>query len=264
MTTLLESELRTALRNRADLVAPTSVVRLAQVDYRPRARRVRPPVALGAVGASAAAAGTAIAIVSLGTGASNAFAGWTAKPTTPLPAQLVSANQDCQSRSPVAGLPLKLTDTRGPFTFAVYANDTASATCITGPSFTAAAGSSASAPVAVPAGKILLSTHQTSREGQSYSFADGRAGAGVSAVKLNLDDGTTVDATVGGGWFVAWWPSTHEVKSAEVTTPSGVSTQNFPIPPNAPNSPAGAYGAGFSSSAGSGGGSQSGSFGVSR
>ena len=59
----------------------------------------------------------------------------------------------------------------------------------------------------------------TDRDGAAYSFADGHAGDGVSAVTLILDDGTNVQATVANGWFVAWWPSAHDVKSADVTDP---------------------------------------------
>ena len=97
---------------------------------------------------------------------------------------------------------------------------------IEGPSFTAVSGSSSSIPVTVPADQVLLSSsHLTNRGGAAYSFADGRAGDGVSAVTLILDDGTNVQATVANGWFVAWWPSAHDVKSAALTTPGGVTTQ---------------------------------------
>ncbi len=65
----------------------------------------------------------------------------------------------------------------------------------------------------------------TDRDGAAYSFADGHAGDGVSAVTLILDDGTNVQATVANGWFVAWWPSAQNVKSAELTTPAGTTTQ---------------------------------------
>ncbi len=87
-----------------------------------------------------------------------------------------------------------------------------------------------SAPVRVPAGKVLLaSSHRTTRAGQAYSFAEGHTGSGVTAVKLVLDDGTPMQATVDNDWFVAWWPSAHEVKTAEVTTPTGVTTQTFDL-----------------------------------
>ena len=235
MTEQLESELRTALRQRADQVPATSIDRLSHLDYHPRTRRLRPPVAIGAV-ATAGAAGAAAVIISLTAGASNAFAGWTPTPTPPAPGQLANAQASCEGgQSPIAGLPLKLADTRGPFTFSVYANDTSSATCISGPSFTAVSGNIASAPVNVPAGQIVLSSeHQTGGAGRSYSFAEGRTGAGVSGVTLTLDDGAQVQATVGSGWFVAWWPGAREIKSADLATPSGSVTQTFNLSPEIP------------------------------
>jgi hypothetical protein len=229
MTNQLETALRSALRERADDVPMISVDRLTRVDYHPRTRSLRPPLAIG-MGALAGAAGTVVAVVSLSAGASSAFAGWTPTPTRPSPGQLANAYQDCKAKSPVAGLPLRLTDTRGPFTFAVYADSTSSAICISSPSFTSVSGQSSSAPASIPPGKLLLSTsHTTNRDGQAYSFGDGHTGDGVSAVTLVLDDGTKVQATVANGWFVAWWPGGHDVKTADITTPEGVKTQTFDL-----------------------------------
>ena len=113
MTQQLESDLRAALNARAAQVPAASIARLAGLDYEPRVRRLRPPVAIGAMASAAATAGAVAVVISLSAGASNAFAGWTAKPTVPSPGQLAAANVNCQSKSPVAGLPLKLNDTRG-------------------------------------------------------------------------------------------------------------------------------------------------------
>jgi hypothetical protein len=229
MTDQLESELRAALRGRAAQVPVAAVGRLTGVDYRPRTRRLRPPVAIGALASAAAAAGVLAVILSLGAGASNAFAGWTARPTLPAPGQINAARASCEaSQSPIAGLPLKLSDTRGPFTFSIYADSNASATCIEGPSFTAVSGSMSSYPVTVPDGHLLLAnSHASERAGEAYSLAEGRTGADVTGVTLTLDDGTNVQATVGNGWFVAWWPSSHVVKSAEIATSTGTRTQTF-------------------------------------
>jgi hypothetical protein len=232
MNDQLESDLREALGARAAQVPAAAAVRLTRLDYRPRTRRMRPPVAIGAVASLAAAAGVLAVVISLGAGASNAFAGWTPKPTKPAPGQLAEAAAACQrSQSSVAGLPLALADTRGPFTFAVYANSQSTATCIKGPSFVSLSESQASRPVVVPDGQVLLSgAHDSERGGHAFGFAFGRTGAGVSAVTLVLDDGTNVQATVTNGWFVAWWPSAQRLKSARLTTPAGVSTQTFDLP----------------------------------
>jgi hypothetical protein len=242
MTEQLEAEVRAALHERAAQVPAARIARLTHTDYHPRTRRlgpprrVRPPLAIGALTTAAGTAGAVAVIVSLTAGASNAFAGWTAKPTPPTPGQLAGARASCEtSQSPISGLPLKLADTRGPYTFAIYADSNSSAACIKGPSFVAVSASVASSAVNVPAGQILLSTsHQTDRGGDGYSFADGRTGAGVSGVTLTLDDGTNVQATVGAGWFVAWWPSGHPIKSAELTTPTGIVNQTFNLSPEIP------------------------------
>jgi hypothetical protein len=238
MTQQLETQLREAFRDRAAQVPAASIARLAHHDYDPRLRRLRPPLAVGAVATAAGAAGAVAVVISLSAGASNAFAGWTPTPTRPAPDQLAAASADCQTESPVAGLPLKLTDTRGPFTFSVYADANASATCIKGPTFTAVSNNTTSAPVSVPAGHLLLSSAHASNRGGAYSWADGRTGDGVNAVTLTLDDGTTVQATVANDWFVAWWPSAHAVKSAEITTPTGTTTQTFDVGSQSPCGPA--------------------------
>jgi hypothetical protein len=232
----LESELREAFRDRASQVPSASIARLTQHDYHPRTRRLRPPLAIGAFATAAGTAGAVAVVISLSAGASNAFAGWTPTPTPPAPGQLAAARASCNaSQSPISGLPLKLADTRGPYTFSIYADSDSSAACIKGPSFTAVSGSMASSAVSVPAGQVLLSTsHETDRGADGFSFADGRAGAGVSGVTLTLDDGTNVQATVGGGWFVAWWPGGHQIKSAELTTPTGTVTQKFNLTPEIP------------------------------
>jgi hypothetical protein len=219
----IESELRTAFTERAAQIPERSTTRLTQLDYHPRTRRLKAPVALGSL---AGVGGTAGVILALTGGATNAFAGWKPKPTTPSAAQLAAAMVDCAKQLPFAGLPLKLTDTRGPFTFQVYANDKTNDTCISGPSFTSVSGMSASAPVSVPADRLDISAeHTTTRAGQAYGFAIGRAGSGVSAATFVLDDGTDVTGTIQNGWVVAWWPGAHGLKSAQLTTPSGVQTQ---------------------------------------
>ena len=262
MTEQLEAELRAALRERADQVPAASIARLSHFDYHPRTRRLRQPVAIGALASAAGTAGAVAIVISLSAGASNAFAGWSPRPTPAAPDQLAAASADCQTQSPIAGLALKLADTRGPFTFSVYADSTSSSTCIKGPTFTAVASTSTSAPISVPAGHIVLSSSHASNQSGAYSWADGRTGDGVSAVTLTLDDGTTVQATAANGWFVAWWPSSQSVKSAAVTTPSGTSTQTFDLPNGGPCGslpcPGGARGSASGSASGSGGGIASG------
>jgi len=187
------------------------------------------PLLVGMSGiAGVIAAGVLAAVLLLAGGASNAFAGWTARPTAPTADQLATARAYCATHVPTPGLPLKLTDTRGPFTVLIYSNGAWNDFCTVGPSFRNASGWNASPPVTPPAGRLLLWTDHTSTDGgQSYGSMIASAGAGVSGAKLTLDDGSVVTATVENGWVVAWWPGAHHLAAAQLTTPMGTQTQRF-------------------------------------
>ena len=206
------------------------VPELLGVDYNPRVRRRRSRLAIS--GALAAAAGTTVAVLSLAGGASSAFAGWTARPTAPTPAQLAAAAAYCARNVPDPGLPLRLADTRGPFTILIYSNGTTNDFCTAGPSFQNSSGWRTSPPVTAPVGRLFLWTDHTSIEnGQPYGTMIARVGDGVSGANLTLDDGSVVAATVENGWAVAWWPGTHHLASARLATSAGTQTQTFPTYP---------------------------------
>lgn len=222
----LETELRATLNERAADVPHSAVSRLRHADYRPRTHRLQPRIAVGG-GVLTAGAATA-AILSLTGGAAPAFAGWSAQPTQPSAAQLATVEQTCQQQIPIKGLPLALSDTRGPFTFRIYADDTQMVDCEVGPGFTHSSGFSSDGPIAPPAGQVKLGgAHVTLPSGSSYAFSQGAVGAGVSGVTLKLSDDTTVTATVQNGWYVAWWPGSADLVSADVQTDSGTHTQAF-------------------------------------
>jgi hypothetical protein len=63
------------------------------------------------------------------------------------------------------------------------------------------------------------------------TFVIGDAGAGVSALTLDLSGGTSVDATVQNGYYAAWWPSDSTITSAQLTSPTGVTTVTLPDVP---------------------------------
>jgi hypothetical protein len=193
-------------------------------------QRSRRPLLVGLSGLAAAGlAGVLAAVLVLAGGASRAFAGWTPQPTTPTAAQLAVAQAYCAKNVPTPGLPLKLTDARGPFTILVYSNGGSNDFCTVGPSFRNASGWSTSPPVMPPAGRLFLWTdHVSTAGGQSYGSMIARAGEGVSAAELTLDDGSVVTATVENGWAVAWWPGAHHLAAAQLTTPAGTQTQTFP------------------------------------
>jgi hypothetical protein len=253
--------------HRSQLVREITTVRRWRVSRR---------LAFSGIGALAAAgaAAAAIVIVFSGAHASNAFAGWTATPTRPASGQTASALAQCTSRLassangqstvPAGGWQPVVTDTRGPFTAMILQSTGATATCLTGPSFTTTLAnatqgggsqhimSSGSASAGQPpsisvmglgrpsSGPISQATQQqaTINGGQPYTFLQGQVQAGVSAVTLILSDNSQVQATVADGSLVAWWPGSAHPTSAQATSSSGVTTQQLTFTPvSPPNGP---------------------------
>jgi hypothetical protein len=234
MSDLLEHNLREALADRATRMTPETISRLRAIDYHPRSRSRPSLPALGALGLSAGGVATAAAIL-LGSSAPAAFAGWTAKPTAPRPGQLAAAAQGCAAG---AGTPL-LTDTRGPYTATIYANGS---TCIQGNGMTISSGGQGGA-ASVPSVQIQLNgVGESDADGHALTMVDGRVGSGVTAVTITRSDGTSVQATVKNGWYLAWWPGSEHATTAKVTSATGTSTQSFPSVGGrqAPPCPAGA------------------------
>jgi hypothetical protein len=230
MNDLLEHDLREALADRAERTPPEAVARLRAVDYHPRSRRFPSRPVIGAFGLSGAAAAAAVAIV-LGSSAAPAFAGWSARPTAPAPGQLATADQQCGTGD---GTPV-LTDTRGPYTASIYANGS---TCVQGNGITINSSRSGGGPSTVPAGAIELGgAGEADSDGNSLTMVDGPIGSGVTGVSIARSDGSTVQATVQNGWYLAWWPGSEHAVTAAVATANGTSTQSFPSAPNASGSP---------------------------
>ena len=110
-----------------------------------RRNRRRGGLALGG-GALVASGVTTALLVVAGPGTANAFAAWTAAPTTPAPGQVASAEATCEAAAAtpppdkVAGLAtgatqVSLVDTRGPFTLVLFGADTSTTLmCVSGPS----------------------------------------------------------------------------------------------------------------------------------
>jgi hypothetical protein len=265
MADQFEQSLREVLSQRAGQFDHDSIARLQAIDYHPRRRRVPkwPTVGVVGVGGTAAVA-AAVALVS---GAAPAFAGWKAAPTPPKPGQLAQADQACGAG---LGTPV-LTDTRGPYTAAIYATSTTGDLCLSGNGVSLSSSSSSAAPVSVDPGQIQPGGGgMRDSAGNALTMVDGRTGAGVTAVTIDLSDGTSVQATVAGGWYLAWWPGSVTATNAQVTSSSGTSTVAFPSTPTleAPACPSGAQcrsgysfgsGNGQASSAGGGSMTQSGS-----
>lgn len=213
-------------------------------------RLVHPPqrpsrrLALGAVGVLAVAGvvlGLGLPGGSGGTGAgtANAFADWTASPTSPAPGQVKAAEAACEGQRPYPGEPSfaratpKVVDTRGPWTLLVYVEGGSNRLCVVSPSGVAKHESDGGEPrIALAPGAIAprMSGSGSGFEGEHHPFSrmDGGVGAGVTAATLVLENGTKVKTTIANGWFAAWWPGESRVTSAEVTTASGTVTEQFP------------------------------------
>jgi hypothetical protein len=261
MSESLERELRAAFAERAEDIPAQAGERLRRIDYRPRAYALSPRAAIGAGAGLAATGGAIVTIAALSAGAAPAFAGWTATPTAPASGETASALAQCtaqlggqgggQSGLPTDGWQPLLTDTRGPLTALVLQSGGATATCISGPSFASTAGTpegggsfntehklgvaAGSNPVssvsALPpggAGPISqASQQQLTANGQAYTFVQGQVAAGVTGLSLTLSDGSTVQATVADGSFVAWWPGSATATSAAVTSATGTTPQQL-------------------------------------
>ncbi len=274
MKTTLEEELISTLRARAAALPTDASEKLRSVDYHPRRHRRAAPAALGATAVGAAAAGTAL-VVALG-GAAPAYAGWSAAPTAALSSPSSQADQSClgalSSDQPAGGelgsgpwQPL-LTDVRGPFTVALYQNDSAYMGCFTSSSFTqvtqvssdggtsngvlkvSGSGSGSGSPAqglstvtvgGTTSGDLqnVVQSHLSTADGP-YTLVDGRVATGVTGVTVVLDNGQDVVATVADGWLLAWWPSDAAATSSQVTNASGTtsetlvsSTKGPPTPP---------------------------------
>jgi len=282
----LEAELHDAFSTYALGIPADAGVRLRAVDYKPRTGRLSPRLTVGALGGVAATAGTVISVVVLG-GAQPAFAGWTASPTPASGTAATAADAACQAKlasqlGSGGGWTPVTSDVRGPFTVVIFQDGSSSATCFIGPSFTVLSESSGShgsesvsgsaegealgqALGAVNGGSIVVGgtasgdiqhmtvAHLDSASDGPYTLAEGQIQSGVTGVTLDRSDGTDVQASTGGGWFVAWWPGSQDVTSAVITTPSGTSNQPVtvqPLPsPPAPGTPNGQSCSGNSTSA---------------
>lgn len=251
MSHLLEQNLRGALADRAALMPPEASARLRAVDYHPRSSRLPARPALGALGLTGAAA--AAAAILLGSSAAPAFAGWTARPTPPLPGQLAATEQSCGA---AAGTPV-LTDTRGPYAASIYPDGS---TCVKGNGITISSSRPGGETPRASAGTVELSgAGESDSDGHALTMVDGPIGSGVTGVIITRSGGSPVQATVKNGWYLAWWPGSQRATTAEVATAGGTSTQSFPPAPDhaAPPCPAGARcssGYAFGSASGRGAG----------
>ncbi len=129
-----------------------------------------------------------------------------------------------------------LTDTRGPYTASIYADGS---TCLEGNGITISSGTGGGGKSSVPAAVIELNgAGESDSDGHALTIVDGAVGAGVTGVTITRSDGSSVQATVKNGWYLAWWPGTEHAVAARVASPSGTRTESFPTGPGRPSRPA--------------------------
>jgi hypothetical protein len=110
--------------------------------------------------------------------------------------------------------------------------------CVSGPSINSSAQANSQMrsiggqPVLPEAGQIAVDRLQaeSANDGQAYTIAEGSVGSGVTAATLVLSDGSDVVTTTGNGLFLAWWPGSAVVTSANLTTATGTTTQPISSP----------------------------------
>jgi hypothetical protein len=195
------------------------------------------------VGLGIIAVGSVALIIELiGSNTPSAFAAWTPTTTMPPASQLATATSSCQSRYtlgihllppniefliPNSLPPLVVTDSRGPFEMLVYAGPLGEGVCLWGSSGVLAVGGG-NGETLPPASDLSIGVPGVGfvRNGGSVlTYADGNAGARVTAVTLDLANGVRVKATVQNGYYAAWWPSRTDVTATEVTTSEGTHHQ---------------------------------------
>jgi hypothetical protein len=256
MNLTLETELHEAFSAYVARIPEDAGVRLRAIEYGPRTTRFSPRLTAGALGGAVATAGTVVSVIVLGS-AQPAFAGWRAAPSAASAAQATTTDSACQAKlastpgfAGASGWNAVTTDVRGPFTVVIFQDGSSDATCFIGPSFTILAQSSVGANSISVSGSVAQSggrggasssiaigstesgdinhmtvAHLDSSSNGLYTLVEGQIQPGVSGVTLVRSDGSDVQASTGGGWFVAWWPGAQDVTSAEITTPSGVSNE---------------------------------------
>lgn len=203
----------------------------AQAPRRLNPRRVitRRPWTL-AGGAAAVAIGATIVSASL-MGGDPAFASWTPTPATVAPAEAADQQAECLAAGtdPQGKVRSALTERRGDFTFTLVATDQAVVECLlldaalieaTGQEEQGAitGGSTSDLPVPPVDGTSVLWGASFSSPAGDYTSAMGRIGSDVVAVQLTPGSASNIQASVGDGYFTAWWPGQPNRQLTVTTT----------------------------------------------
>jgi hypothetical protein len=171
----------------------------------------------GGAAAALTAAGIVLPAVTDGSGA--AFASWTPIPSAVPPDEAASWQEQCLATGPDPQGPVttSLSERRGGFTFTLMVTDQAVGTCLlldpagaegTTEEERGAISWGPSSDLPAPAtGSATVQPGATFRSAVGeFTSAFGRVDEQVVAVQLTPDGGRPVQATLGDGYFTAWWP----------------------------------------------------------
>lgn len=198
------------------------------VMTRPLARSAATPARAGrrrawlVLPAAFAAVVIAAVVVSTVVAPPAAEASWTSVPTSPDPMAATIAAQTCGPRA--GALPLRLMDHRVRTTVALYADNGNDLTCqftvdASGKVVDSFSGEGRFDPHPVASGLDILTADLGSGAGPVMIV--GRAPSDATTVKVGLADGTNVTASVGGGYYLAWWPKSTGIDSVTALGASG-------------------------------------------
>lgn len=173
---------------------------------------------IGAAAAALTTVGIVLPTVTDGPGAA-AFASWTPTPSAVSPVEAASWREQClaQGTDPHGPVTTSLSERRGQFAFTLIVTDRAVGNCLLlDPAVTEDAGQEERGAVswgpsgdlpAPAAGSATVQPGATFRSALGeFTSAFGRVGEQVVAVQLTPGGGRPVQATLGDGYFTAWWP----------------------------------------------------------
>lgn len=136
-----------------------------------------------------------------------------------------------------ADLPTAVIDARGEgLTTAILSDGTLAIECLarldeTGATVDAVDRLAATSFAALDGSRIAVTemAREDDRAG-GRTIAFGRVGPGAAAVHVGLADGSTVDAAVDTGWWVAWWPGAQLASTIQTVDQAKAVTGSAPAP----------------------------------
>jgi hypothetical protein len=257
---------REAVTARMETVSDDRLALLLAHDYHPREHRIRRWPTVGAFVATLGIT-AGILVAALSTGATSAFAGWTPVPQQATVAAIAKARGACNQ---VPAGNVVASESRGPYTAIVYTRDGNPWQCVSEgtktllnkttayplnvvvkpgagkvslPMFNHTARGRAATRVGMlnrqlmrasdqaQIKKLVLQIFATETSAEGLTAASGYLGSGVTAVTFVLHDGTHVKATVGAGWYLAWWPGSNRPYAkypAEILITTATGTHRAP------------------------------------